>query len=77
MDEYLSLGDTRYVFRNSKFVLLTFNILRIALAFCYLQISLAGQKKRTFDVFALIKICKYGMRVQLQECQKWAFEWLY
>ena len=55
MDKIIPLGDTRYVFRISKFVILTFfNIFRIRLielAFCYLRISLTGQNYlRTFDV---------------------------
>ena len=48
MDENKSSGDTRYVI--SKF-LIFFRILQIALAFCYLQIFLSGQK-----IFAIYMI---------------------
>ena len=80
MDEYIPLVDTRHVFRISKFVILTFfRIQLIALAFCYLHISLTGQKifvKFRCCLHSSSKICKYGTRVQRSECEKLHFEWL-
>ena len=67
MDEYsIPWEETRYVFRISKFVMLTFfPILVIALASCYLHIlSTATKYKRPFD-----EVCVDFLRCANKECE--------
>ena len=67
MDEYsIPWEETRYVFRISKFVMLTFfPILVIALASCYLHIlSTAKKYKRPFD-----EVCVDFLRCANKECE--------
>ena len=52
IDEYIPLRDTRYVFRISKFVILTF----FALAFCYLHFFLSADFWCNLRWFS--KMCK-------------------